>query len=133
MGIALGRFYGYREEEPAVTGKQKFMFPFGIVNPPQTNPIEIEMLTIPTYQYVVFSGDAPAAYPAELTAIGFETRMLVISVDGRVVIQFSFDGTALQEEQEFRGPFRVVQAIRAFRARSAIEGLPAWYQLVAMV
>ena len=133
MGLAGGVFYGYRELERGLDLPHKLPPPFALDSPPQTTPMEIERLETPTYRYEVYSGQVGDAYPGTMTEIPFTTRMLIISIEGQLIMQYSFDGANLQPEQELRGDFRVIQAIRAFRVRNAVIGWPAWYQLVAML
>lgn len=135
MGIGGGVFFGYREEAPvAPGGKQSLRLPSPNISPPQTSILEIERLKTPTYIYRSFRGSATDDYPDDLTQVGFATRILIISVrEGRLEIQYSFDGTAIQEENELRDHHRVIQSIRAFRVRNAIAGYIAQYQLVAML
>ena len=132
MGIGGALFYGYREEDVDLAFPVRGLPPFALLSPPQTDIVEIEMLSTPTYQYEVWRGEVPDEYPAEMYEVGFESRMLVISVLGRAIIQFSFDATDLLQEKQLRGDHRIIQAIRGFRIRKAVLGQDTSYQVVAM-
>ena len=133
MAHHVGTYYGYREIALPLR-PHKRLPPRATPSPPKLNPVVMERLGVPAYDYRVWSGDVPESYPAEWAALPWfcsQTKWTLRG--GPIEAQFSYDGSTVGDTRVLRGSTATLDSFRFFRVRELLPGFHSWYQLIAML
>lgn len=129
---ATGAFYGYREEERAYI-RPPGLPPRASLSPIKLDPVLMEGLGIPCYDYRAFNGEAPAEYET-WTVLPWACRMVKWMLDGGPIeVQISYDGTEIGDTRIIRSSVTTLDSFVGFRVRELIPGLGTWYQCIPML
>jgi hypothetical protein len=87
------------------------------------------------FDWRIFQGVTENDYPDQLVQVGFPgvyccRVVLAVIRDNPAAFIFSYDGETELPEREFWFGFIRLEAVRAFKIRSAYAGLPARYTLL---
>ena len=132
MLVPGGVFWGYRELVIIAGGGLQVGFPEISEWISRVEQWDLDEMDEIPYQYRAFAGDAPNAFAATYTQIGFEARMIRLTVkDNWIDLRLSYQGEPAMVDMEKMRNLVNFQAVTAFNVRNKVSGSVGKYQLSA--
>lgn len=132
MGIPGGVFYGYRELLIVPGGGLQMAVPGMTEWISRLEEWDFDDLDSIPYDYRVFHGDAPDAFPGAYIPIGFTAKRINLDVrDNWIDVRYTFAGEPAHVDQQKMRNFGVFQAVTGFMVRNKTPGCVGKFQLCA--
>lgn len=133
--IPRSTYHGYRELAPLPPGGGMRPWWFRPIKPEiRLQYWQWDLLGPVPFWYEVYSGLAEDDYQSDFIEFPFTSRLIMATItDAPAYIIWTYDGVTELPERRFDLGFARLEAAVGFKVKNAEPGIPARYQIIAML